>query len=243
MKPSLWDYVREAFNARPIGMFLPPNWAMLARFGLPPAYLHVPGLAGARRRRRARLPAAARPPTPASSASSPASCRPAATAKASASRPRCSRRCPTPTSAATQTLAQRCLGDPRSSSSTATRTAPGYGSQSDSLGRLTWMYLRLLATRQAILRVLREGAPRPGRSAAGAACPGGAGLSRAGSTKRLAELTPAPRRSGARARTSGAVSTSQADILEQRGGPAARGAARSWSSSRPSSPGSTSRSS
>ena len=42
MKPSLWDYVREAFNAKPIGMFLPPNWAMLAGFGLA-GYLHDPG--------------------------------------------------------------------------------------------------------------------------------------------------------------------------------------------------------
>ena len=33
MKPSLWDYVREAFNARPIGMFIPPNWVGLAIFG------------------------------------------------------------------------------------------------------------------------------------------------------------------------------------------------------------------
>ncbi len=34
MKPSLWDYVREAFNARPIGMFIPPNWAGIGVFGL-----------------------------------------------------------------------------------------------------------------------------------------------------------------------------------------------------------------
>ncbi|MEO5821279.1 MAG: hypothetical protein ABIT71_12310, partial [Vicinamibacteraceae bacterium] len=36
----------------------------------------------------------------------------------------------------------------------------GYASQSDSLSRLTWMYLRLLVTRQAILRVVREGSVR-----------------------------------------------------------------------------------
>ena len=42
MRPSLWDYVREAFNARPIGMFLPPNWAMLGGFGLA-GYLRDPG--------------------------------------------------------------------------------------------------------------------------------------------------------------------------------------------------------
>ncbi|HYK87652.1 MAG TPA: hypothetical protein VE398_02710 [Acidobacteriota bacterium] len=32
MKPSLWDYIREAFNARPIGMFIPPNWVGLGIF-------------------------------------------------------------------------------------------------------------------------------------------------------------------------------------------------------------------
>ncbi len=34
MKPGLWDYVREAFNARPIGMFIPPNWVGIGAFGL-----------------------------------------------------------------------------------------------------------------------------------------------------------------------------------------------------------------
>jgi len=31
---SVWDYVGKAFNARPIGMFIPPNWIGLAIFGL-----------------------------------------------------------------------------------------------------------------------------------------------------------------------------------------------------------------
>lgn len=34
MKPSFGDYVREAFHARPIGMFVPPNWIGLGIFGL-----------------------------------------------------------------------------------------------------------------------------------------------------------------------------------------------------------------
>ena len=34
MKPGLWDYIREAFNARPIGMFVPPNWVGLGGFVL-----------------------------------------------------------------------------------------------------------------------------------------------------------------------------------------------------------------
>lgn len=31
---SLWDYIKAAFNARPAGMFVPPNWILLATFGL-----------------------------------------------------------------------------------------------------------------------------------------------------------------------------------------------------------------
>jgi hypothetical protein len=34
MKPSFKDYIFAAFNARPWGMPLPPNWAMIAGFGL-----------------------------------------------------------------------------------------------------------------------------------------------------------------------------------------------------------------
>ncbi len=34
MKPGFWDYVREAFSARPIGMFVPPNWVGIGVIGL-----------------------------------------------------------------------------------------------------------------------------------------------------------------------------------------------------------------
>ena len=34
MSPGAWDYVRKAFNARPIGMFVPPNWIGLGVFAL-----------------------------------------------------------------------------------------------------------------------------------------------------------------------------------------------------------------
>lgn len=34
MKTGLWDYLKAAFNARPIGMFVPPNWIGLGFFGL-----------------------------------------------------------------------------------------------------------------------------------------------------------------------------------------------------------------
>ena len=34
MKPGFWDYIRTAFNARPIGMFVPPNWIGLGLAGI-----------------------------------------------------------------------------------------------------------------------------------------------------------------------------------------------------------------
>ena len=34
MKAGLWDYIKAAFNARPLGMFVAPNWVGLAAFGL-----------------------------------------------------------------------------------------------------------------------------------------------------------------------------------------------------------------
>src|SRR5262245_45785862 len=34
MKPGFWDYVRAAFNARPVGMFVPPNCIGIVLFGV-----------------------------------------------------------------------------------------------------------------------------------------------------------------------------------------------------------------
>src|SRR5688500_24227 len=34
MKVGLWDYIKAAFNARPAGMFVAPNWVALAAVGL-----------------------------------------------------------------------------------------------------------------------------------------------------------------------------------------------------------------
>lgn len=39
MKQGLWNYIKAAFNARPIGMFVPPNWIGLAGVGLAGAAL------------------------------------------------------------------------------------------------------------------------------------------------------------------------------------------------------------
>lgn len=34
MKPGLWRYVKAAFSARPLGMFVAPNWIAITAFGL-----------------------------------------------------------------------------------------------------------------------------------------------------------------------------------------------------------------
>jgi hypothetical protein len=34
MRPTFWSYLKAAFNARPFGMFVAPNWLGLAAFGL-----------------------------------------------------------------------------------------------------------------------------------------------------------------------------------------------------------------
>ena len=34
MKAGLWGYIKSAFNARPLGMIVPPNWVGVAAFGL-----------------------------------------------------------------------------------------------------------------------------------------------------------------------------------------------------------------
>ncbi len=159
MKPSLWDYLREAFNARPIGMFFAPNWAMLTGFGLA-GYLHDPGWlvlgAGVELGYLLMLGTNARfqrfVAGKLSAGGGSDGERKLATLFATLPEPD-QRRYQALAQRAQAILQQQFHGD---------TVAPGYGSQSDSLARLTWMYLRLLVTRQAILRVVRDQARAPG---------------------------------------------------------------------------------
>jgi hypothetical protein len=160
MRPSLWDYVREAFNARPIGMFFPPNWAMLGGFGLAAGWFQAPEflmlgagveigyllLLGTNERFQ-RFVAGKM----AAGGSNEAERKLVALFS---TLPDADRR-------RHQALAQRCESILQTQFHSDT-SAPGYRSQSESLSRLTWMYLRLLVTRQAIQRVMREGARAPG---------------------------------------------------------------------------------
>lgn len=152
MKLGLWDYIIAAFNARPIGMFVPPNWIglggtlllglidpgfLLLGAGLELAYLftlaHNPRfqrfvngsrMVQARQQWQGRL------------ASMVVSLGGEDQRRYRSLEQRC------------QTILQQQGAD---STSPTDLQAQGEG-----LGRLLWMYLRLLLTRQAINRVLRE---------------------------------------------------------------------------------------
>ena len=185
MRPSLWDYVREAFNAKPIGMFLPPNWAMLGGFGLA-GYLHDPGwlvlgagvelgyllLLGTNTRFQRFV---------------------AGKLSAGGSREveqrwqRLVVSLPDVDKRRYAALAQRCQAVLEQQFPGDT-SAPGFASQSDSLGKLTWMYLRLLVTRQGIQRVLRESGARAPGDPPPVPGTGAPAMSVSGLEKRLAEL-------------------------------------------------------
>jgi hypothetical protein len=186
MKPSLWDYLREAFNARPIGMFFPPNWAMLGGFGLAAGYFRMPEFlvlgAGVELGYLLLLGTNARFQRFVAGKLGAAGTREveARWQKLVASLPDADRR-------RYATLAQRCQSVLEQQFHGDT-TAPGFASQSDSLGRLTWMYLRLLVTRQGIQRVLREGAARAPGDPPPVPGTGAPGMSISGLEKRLAEL-------------------------------------------------------
>jgi hypothetical protein len=152
MKPTFWDYVRAAFNARPIGMFVPPNWIGLGVFGFlgvinpgfwiigagcelgylgwlathPRFQQLVEGgrLLGERQRWQERLLDLLR-------------------------------QLPPEDQQRYRTLQARCEGILEQQARGAAVSA-GLQEQGEGLGRLVWIYLRLLATRESIKKILRE---------------------------------------------------------------------------------------
>lgn len=153
MKLKFWDYVRAAFNARPLGMFIPPNWVGLAGFGMlgllnPGFWLLGAGLElgylytlstnrrfqnwaeglqlwQTRQQWQSRRDALITTLVP-------------------------------PDQDRYFALENRCRTI--LSQQHGLEQAPELQTQSEGLGRLLWMYLRLLAMRQAISKVLRESA-------------------------------------------------------------------------------------
>jgi hypothetical protein len=154
MKPHFWDHVRAAFSARPIGMFVPPNWVGLTAFGflgllnpgfwvmglgLELAYLgmlatnerfqrtvYASRLWEARRDWQQRVDELVQ-------------------------------QLSTEGQRRYRTLEARCASI-LDQQQTAAVLPSGLEAQGQGLSRLLWLYLRLLLTRQAIDRIVRESA-------------------------------------------------------------------------------------
>lgn len=165
MKPGFWSYVRAAFSARPLGMPIPPNWIFLAAVallgtidrgflvlgaGLELAYLGLlSGNERFRRTVRARTGSG-------DDGSWTQTVQRLVQQLSSTDRTRY------------QSLDARCrdiLGDLERATALDAAPDAGGGSSADrtaidsagaSLGRLSWMYLRLLVTRQAIHETLTK---------------------------------------------------------------------------------------
>jgi hypothetical protein len=153
-KPGFLDYVTAAFNARPLGMFVAPNWVGLAAFGL--LGIANPGFwvlgAGLELGYLLTLATNARFQRTVAS-------RPLATARAewNARIDRLRSRLDRDDRERFAALSQRCASIIDLQTHGGAETPEGIETQVDSLGRLSWMFLRLLVARSMILRVVEEG--------------------------------------------------------------------------------------
>jgi hypothetical protein len=161
VRPGFWQYIKAAFNARPIGMFVPPNWVGLAAFGLL-GYAVDPGFwvlgAGLELGYLSILATNARFQRLVGGAAS------ASGAQFSSQKVQQSLASLSPNDKERYRLLELGCQSILQLQFQSGTDAPGYRMQAESLGRLTWMYLRLLVTRQTIQNVLlapAQGA-RPG---------------------------------------------------------------------------------
>ena len=152
-KPGFFDYVVKAFNARPFGMVVAPNWAGLAAAGLlglvnPGFWVIGAGLeigyllvlsTNQRFRRTVAADQLAGPHNEWN-----ARITRALSGLGEADQRRYS------------AIADRCRSILDLQSSAAEAAVAGLDAQEDGLGRLTWMYLRLLAARHTISNVLGD---------------------------------------------------------------------------------------
>ena len=153
-KPGFLDYVAAAFNARPMGMFVPPNWVGLAAFamlgaanpgfwvlgaGLELAYLLTLSTNSRFQRLVAALPASA------------------ADAEWNQRVQGALERLDPADRRLYAALVERCRSILELQSHGASDMAHGLEAQADSLGRLSWMFLRLLVARRTIRTVIGAG--------------------------------------------------------------------------------------
>ena len=153
-KPGFVDYLGAAFNARPIGMFVAPNWIGLGAFGL--LGLINPGfwVLGAGLELGYLLTLSTNPRFQRAIASKPLS---AARSEWNDRIERLTTQLNEDDSARYGALAERCRSIIDLQVQGTTEMPAGVETQADSLGRLSWMFLRLLVARGTILSVLRDG--------------------------------------------------------------------------------------
>lgn len=153
-KPGFLDYVTAAFNARPLGMFVAPNWVGLAAFGL--LGIANPGfwVLGAGLELGYLLTLATNARFQRTIASRPLA---AARAEWNARIDRLRSRLDRDDRERFAALSQRCASIIDLQTHGGAETLEGIETQVDSLGRLSWMFLRLLVARSMILRVVEEG--------------------------------------------------------------------------------------
>jgi hypothetical protein len=153
MKVGLWDYVKAAFNARPLGMFVAPNWVALALFallgwwnpaflligaGLELAYLYVLST----NKRFQRLVAGSEM---------------VETQQATQQKLNVTLNNLSPTlQQRYRALERRCRAILDQQAAGATELRDELRTQGEGLGRLLWIYLRLLSTYQSFARLLGE---------------------------------------------------------------------------------------
>jgi hypothetical protein len=153
-KPGLLDYVAAAFNARPMGMFVAPNWVGLAAFGL--LGLANPGfwVLGAGLELGYLLTLATNGRFQRLVSSGPLS---AARNDWNTKIERLTSRLNEEDRGRYAALAQRCAAIIDLQTHGGAEVPHGIETQADSLGRLSWMFLRLLVARSTILSVLSGG--------------------------------------------------------------------------------------
>ena len=152
-KPSFFDYVAAAFNARPMGMFVAPNWVGLAAFGVlgvanPGFWVLGAGLelgyllTLATNGRFQRLVASGR--LPASQTDWSARIQKVLSRLDAGGRRRY------------DALSERCRSIIELQHHGANEPPHGLDAQADSLGRLSWTFLRLLLARRTIETVIGD---------------------------------------------------------------------------------------
>ena len=222
-KPGFFDYLTAAFNARPIGMFVAPNWVGLGAFGLlgvaDPGFWvlgaglelgYLLALATNERFQRARGRAcrSARPRARNGTQRIQALARPARAGD---------RRI-------YDALSERCRSIIDLQTAGKRRQPPGgLEAQADSLGRLSWMFLRLLVARRTIRQVHRRSgataricATRSRRSSASSATESLSDELRAEPRRAARNPQPAPAAAHRRANASSPTSTPSSSASSSR---------------------------